>query len=129
MTANAESGRGGGQRELTFLLARWEKPILVWLAQRVPRRIRSNHLTGLGVIGATGTGIAYALTNYSHAWLWMASAMLTSPTSLVPLLDLGLRVEFRPDKGSVQVVPAQLCSSQLADRQALVAVVPPPTRP
>ena len=53
-----------------------------------------------------------------------ASALLTSPTSLVPLLDLGLRVEFRPDKGSVQVVPAQLCSSQLADRQALAAVVP-----
>jgi len=76
VTDTAESGRGGGQRELTFLLARWEKPVLMWLARRVPRRIRSNHLTGLGVIGATGAGIAYALTNYSHAWLWMASAML-----------------------------------------------------
>jgi hypothetical protein len=55
----------------------------------------------------------------------MASAVLTSPTSLVPLLDLGLQVEFRSERGGgVQMVPAQLNSSQLADRQALVAVVP-----
>jgi hypothetical protein len=54
----------------------------------------------------------------------MASAMLTSSMSLVPLMDLELHVEFRPDKGSVQSIPAQLTSSQLSDRQALVAVVP-----
>jgi hypothetical protein len=54
----------------------------------------------------------------------LASAILTSPTSLVPLLDLGLRVEFRPERGPLQTATAQLCSSQLADRQALVAVVP-----
>jgi phosphatidylglycerophosphate synthase len=71
-----KGGSGGGKRELTFLLASWERPVLLWLAARVPRSIRSNHLTGLGVLGATGAGIAYALTNYSHAWLWVASAML-----------------------------------------------------
>jgi hypothetical protein len=55
----------------------------------------------------------------------MASALLTSPTSLVPLVDLGLQVEFRSERGgAVQVVPAQLNSSQLGERQALVAVVP-----
>jgi hypothetical protein len=55
----------------------------------------------------------------------MASAVLTSPTSLVPLLDLGLQVEFRSERGgNVQMVPAQPSSSQLADRQALIAVVP-----
>ena len=70
------SGTGGGKRELTFLLANLERPALLWLAARVPRTIRSNHLTALGVLGATGAGIAYALTNYSHAWLWVASAML-----------------------------------------------------
>ena len=63
-------------REMKFLLADFERPVLVWLAQRIPRRIRSNHLTGLGVIGATGAGIAYALTHYAHAWLWAASLML-----------------------------------------------------
>jgi hypothetical protein len=55
----------------------------------------------------------------------LASAMLTSPTSLVPLLDLGLQVELRSERsGVVHAVPARLCSSQLAGRQALVTVVP-----
>ena len=55
----------------------------------------------------------------------LASAVLTSPTSLVPLLDLDLQVEFRCERGgAVQPVPARLCSSQLAGRQALVTVVP-----
>ena len=70
------SGTGGGKRELTFLLANLERPVLQWLAARIPRSIRSNHLTVLGVLGATGAGVAYALTNHSHAWLWGASAML-----------------------------------------------------
>jgi hypothetical protein len=55
----------------------------------------------------------------------IASALLVSPTSLVPLLDLDLQVEFRSERGGpVQVVPARLCSSQLANRHALVTVVP-----
>ena len=66
----------GGKRELTFLLADFERPVLLWLAQRTPRRIRSNHLTALGMIGATGAGVAYALTTFAHAWLWVASLML-----------------------------------------------------
>jgi hypothetical protein len=56
----------------------------------------------------------------------IAVALLTSPTSLVPLRDLGLQVEFRPERpGPVHRVPAQLCSSQLAGRSALVTVAPP----
>jgi len=56
----------------------------------------------------------------------MASALLTSPISLVPLLDMGLQVEFRPERGGpARTVPVQLASSQLADKQALVTVVPP----
>jgi hypothetical protein len=55
----------------------------------------------------------------------MASAVLLSPTSLVPLLDLPLRVEFRSERtGAVCNVPVQLSSSQLATRQALVTGVP-----
>ncbi|HXG10177.1 MAG TPA: hypothetical protein VNK04_10340 [Gemmataceae bacterium] len=55
----------------------------------------------------------------------LASAVLTSPTSLVPLLDLDLQVEFRCERGSSSyTVPARLCSSQLAGRQALITVVP-----
>ncbi|HTU17122.1 MAG TPA: hypothetical protein VMG10_03605 [Gemmataceae bacterium] len=55
----------------------------------------------------------------------LASAVLTSSTSLVPMLDLELQVEFRCERGgSVTRVPACLCSSQLGGRQALVTVVP-----
>jgi hypothetical protein len=55
----------------------------------------------------------------------LASALVTSPTSLVPLLDLGLHIEFRSDKGGpVHSVPAKLCSSQLAGKQALITIAP-----
>jgi len=65
-----------GKREMTFLLAPIEGPALQMLARHVPRSIRSNHLTGLGILGAVGAGSAYALTHYHHAWLWVASLML-----------------------------------------------------
>jgi hypothetical protein len=56
----------------------------------------------------------------------VAGAVLVSPTSLAPLADLGLRVEFRSERdGSVFDVPVPLSSSQLAGRQALVTAVPP----
>jgi hypothetical protein len=55
----------------------------------------------------------------------LASAVLISPTSLVPMLDLDLQVEFRCERsGSATRVPVSLCSSQLGGRQALVTVVP-----
>src|SRR5437762_2006582 len=63
-------------REMQFLLAKPEQRVLTALAQRVPRAIRSNHLTALGMIGAAGAGAPYALSNYNPAWLWAASLML-----------------------------------------------------
>jgi len=71
-TASAATSK----RELTFLLAGVERPVLLWLAARVPRHLRSNHLTALGTIAAAGAGAAYALTRYDPRWLWAASAML-----------------------------------------------------
>ena len=51
----------------------------------------------------------------------LAGAVLTSPTSLAPLIDLDLQVEFRTEGvGPETRVPARLCSSQLGGRQALV---------
>ena len=64
------------QRELTFLLAGPERRLLLALAGRVPRVIRSNHLTALGTLAAAGAGTAYALTTYDARWLWVASLML-----------------------------------------------------
>lgn len=70
------SEAASSKREMTFLLAKLERPVLLWLAPRMPRTIRSNHLTALGTLGAVGVGLAYALTNYDARWLWAASAML-----------------------------------------------------
>jgi hypothetical protein len=54
-----------------------------------------------------------------------AGAVLGSPTSLAPLQDLGLHVEFSSErKGLVQRIPVQLSGAQLAEREALIAVVP-----
>lgn len=64
------------KREMTFLLAGPERRVLLALAPRIPRRIRSNHLTALGTIAAAGAGTAYALTTYDARWLWVASLML-----------------------------------------------------
>lgn len=63
-------------RELTFLLADPERRLLRAIAARVPHRWRPNHFTALGVLGATGVGLAYALARFHPAWLWVASALL-----------------------------------------------------
>ncbi len=55
----------------------------------------------------------------------IASAVLTSPTSLVPLLDVDLAVQFKNERtGTMQTVPARLSSSQLVGRHALVTAAP-----
>src|SRR5438309_3483024 len=55
----------------------------------------------------------------------MLSCVVASPTSLVPLLDLELQVEFRCEKtGASYSVPIRLSSTQLAGRTALITVVP-----
>src|SRR5437660_8835220 len=53
------------------------------------------------------------------------SAVLTSSTSLVPLLDLGLQVEIRSERaGASYSVRATLASSQLTGKQALITLMP-----
>ncbi len=64
------------KREMTFLLAEPERRLLRTIAARVPARFRPNHLSGLGVLGAIGTGAAYALSSIDVRWLWIASLML-----------------------------------------------------
>ncbi len=55
----------------------------------------------------------------------MLSCLVTSPTSLAPLLDMDLQVELRNERGGTpHLVPARLCSSQLGGRQALLTVIP-----
>lgn len=55
-----------------------------------------------------------------------ASAVIQSPTGLIPLLDLGLTATFRTARGTKTVVtPVPLTASQLVGREALVSALPP----
>jgi archaetidylinositol phosphate synthase len=58
------------------VLGALERPALSWMAQRLPSRIRPNHLTALGMFGAVLTAAGYILSRWSLAWLWLASAGL-----------------------------------------------------
>ncbi len=56
----------------------------------------------------------------------LASAVLSSPTSLAPLIDLDLEVEFRCERaGLAYRVPVRLSMSQLQGKSALITVAPP----
>jgi hypothetical protein len=55
----------------------------------------------------------------------IASALLTAATSLAPVVDLDLHVEFKSEPGGAVIrVPVQLTSSQLRGKQAMIAVAP-----
>ena len=64
------------RREMTFLLAAPERRLLRFLAAHIPPSISPNHMTGLGVLAACGTGAAYALSSVHTAWLWAAIGCL-----------------------------------------------------
>src|SRR5882757_9123027 len=58
------------QRIHGSLTAQAEKAALIWLAQRTPRWINSDHLTGLGVLAQLFAGVSYALARWNrHALL------------------------------------------------------------
>jgi hypothetical protein len=55
----------------------------------------------------------------------LACGLLSSPTSLAPLIDMDLSVVFTDHRSEqTQAVPVRLISSQLSSNQALVTVVP-----
>src|SRR6266700_5625570 len=64
------------RRDLTFLLAEPERRLLRAIAQRLPAWVTSDQLTLVGVVGALGAGVAYALSALSPAWLWVAGVLL-----------------------------------------------------
>ncbi len=64
------------KREMTFLLASAERRLLRAVAANLPAWAQPNHLTAIGVVGAVGTGTAYALSAFNPLWLWVASFML-----------------------------------------------------
>lgn len=61
------------KRIQTSVLNGVEKKVLVWLAERQPRWMTSDILTGIGVAGAVVVALGYFLSNYRIEWLWLAS--------------------------------------------------------
>ena len=81
MVASSDSGVEGrpheeARREPKFVLARLERPALLWLARRLPGWVLPDHLTLLGIFAACGIGAAYLLSNHDPAWLWAVNALL-----------------------------------------------------
>src|SRR5690606_5673108 len=67
---------GEHQRQATFVLARLEKQALLWLAARLPARMMPDHLTLIGILGATMVGAGYMLSVRHENWLLLAIAGL-----------------------------------------------------
>ena len=65
------------KRIQTSILSGPEKATLIWLANRTPRQINSDHLTALGLIAMLGVGFGYWLSaSRPAAGLLLATAFL-----------------------------------------------------
>src|SRR5580765_595231 len=65
-------------REHTSFLAAAEKRTLIWIANRLPAKVNSDHLTGLGFISLILAGASY----------WYASVNAWALLLVIPLLGL-----------------------------------------
>lgn len=52
-------------RVLSSVLSPFEKRTLLWLAERMPRRVNSDHLTGLALVAMLGAGASFWLGAYT----------------------------------------------------------------
>jgi len=57
-------------------LASLEKRVLVWIAQRLPRRVGSDHLTLLGLAAMIGVGTAFAASSRDPGFLYLVPPLL-----------------------------------------------------
>jgi len=71
-----ETAHKDAPRSKTFLLAVPEARVLEWIARRLPRAVKPDHLTALGVLAAIGIAAAYFLSNGDELWLWAATGLL-----------------------------------------------------
>jgi len=59
-------------------LAAAEKRVLVWMAERMPGWVKSDHLTVIGFVAQIATGVCYALAAYNRYMLLAAIACLAA---------------------------------------------------
>ncbi|MCX6636763.1 MAG: CDP-alcohol phosphatidyltransferase family protein [Acidobacteria bacterium] len=60
----------------TSLLSGVEKTALIWMAERMPSFINSDHLTLVGLLSMLGAGAGYWLSGGNTAWLWVVNGMI-----------------------------------------------------
>lgn len=53
-----------------------ERPVLAWMAERLPLSFSPDRLTLFGIAGALTTGAGYLGSHWSLQWLWLACAGL-----------------------------------------------------
>lgn len=58
------------------ILATAERKVLIWLAQRIPAGVNSDHLTALGFLSLLGVGLSYWYSRRSSAGLILAIVFL-----------------------------------------------------
>ena len=61
------------ERQSTFITTRFERWALPRLAAAMPRWVMPDHLTAIGVLGATVITVGYGLSNQSVHWLWLSN--------------------------------------------------------
>ena len=64
------------ERQSTFITTRFERWALPRIAASLPRWIVPDHLTAIGVLGATIVAAAYGASNHDPTWLWLANVGL-----------------------------------------------------
>lgn len=73
---NIKSEVGKTRRIQASFLAAREKKTLLWLAERTPAGINSDHLTALGFAGQLAAGVFYALSRWNRYYLLAVIACL-----------------------------------------------------
>ncbi len=53
-----------------------ERPVLAWMAERLPTQVTPDHLTATGLAGALAAAGGYLASLWSLQWLWVACAGL-----------------------------------------------------
>ena len=67
---------GVHKRELNSVLSGIEKRTLIWIAERLPHWVNSDHLTVLGALGTLGTGLAFAAAAFQPLALLLVPVTL-----------------------------------------------------
>jgi len=71
----AQEGFTNAKREHRSLLAYLEKKLLIWMAERMPAWVNSDHLTAIGFVALIGIAAAYYWARSSKAGFALTSAL------------------------------------------------------